>query len=85
MNEEQQRRAVDEAENLMRHRDFILEGALRVALQPNVNLAGVPPVDVAAQIVFDYYELIENTLEGQSPLAGSVSEEPTKKRDEVQP
>jgi len=64
MNPEQLNAALIAASRLERHREFILEGALRVALSGAIRLEGTPPVEVAAMIVEDYYDLLESARLG---------------------
>jgi len=65
MNPEQLNAALIAASRLERHREFILDAALRVALSGAIQLEGTPPVDVAAMIVDDYYNLLEATRIGR--------------------
>jgi len=58
MNPEQLNAALIAASRLERHREFILEGALRVALSGAIDLRNADPVDVTALIVADYYSLL---------------------------
>ena len=65
MNPEQLNAALIAASRLERHREFILDAALRVALSGAIRLEGMPPVDVAAMLVDDYYSLLEATRIGR--------------------
>lgn len=67
-------RDIYDAAILLDHRDFILEASLKIALARHmtINPNDPPsPVDMAAQLVYDFDDLVSATRAGRGLRAGA--------------